>query len=177
MPLSNTERIARALFRHYLPNQRVVYNVRPEWAINPETGNALEYDLLFPDLRLAVEVNGIQHFRFTEGLQETFEDYQKQLRHDTYKLQAALANGYRFEAFSISQLERIHFEPFIRELMRGHGMIGQFQRTAPPLALYKEAERLSRRRVVPSPAKRREYRKPGLWPLLVRTWNRMITNS
>ncbi len=65
--LSHTERIARGLLKHYMPNERFVFNCRPEWLMNPKTGNALELDIFAPDLKLAWEIQGVQHGRFTPG--------------------------------------------------------------------------------------------------------------
>ncbi len=61
--LSKTEWTFRKLFATYLPHDRVVYNSRPEWIVNPATKNALELDIFYPDLKLVVEVQGDQHFR------------------------------------------------------------------------------------------------------------------
>jgi hypothetical protein len=52
--LSKTEWVARRLTAHYLPNERVAYNVGPEWLINPETGRALEIDVFLGDQQIGL---------------------------------------------------------------------------------------------------------------------------
>jgi hypothetical protein len=142
----------------------VAFGVRPEWLINPETGNALEIDIYFPDLKLGFEIQGTQHYRFTPGLQATYADYQKQLRHDTLKIQVCLDKGVALHCFSIFELQESRFVPFIRGLYQSWGRLPEFERISSPIALFRQAERLSRARVVP----KKPYRKPGFWPLLKR---------
>jgi hypothetical protein len=167
VPLSQTENIARALFKTYLPNERVVYGVRPDWLMNPETGNCLELDLYWPDLKMAAEIDGSQHFRFTPGLQSTYADFEKQQRHDTHKIQVCAERGITFHRFSIFELLENRFDPFIKSLLISQGKLGVYEHTAKPNYLYAQAERLSRSRVVSTPK-----RKPGLWPLMKRVFGK-----
>ena len=164
--VSNTERIARGLLKHYMPNERVAFNVRPEWLVNPKTGNALELDLYLVDLKQAWEINGIQHSRFTPGLQDTNDDFLKQLDHDILKVNVCRERGVALYRLTIIDLTQARFEPFIKQIMKNHGQLDQFNRTTPPRVLYTQAERLSHARAVPG----KPYRKPGLWPLLQRMW-------
>jgi len=166
--LSHTESIARGLFKHYLPNERVIFNVRPDWLVNPKTGNALELDLWMPDIKSAWEISGIQHSRFTPGLQETEADFLKQLDHDMLKANVCRDRGVTLYRLTIIDLTRPRFEPFIKQVMKDHCKLEDFNRTTPPRALFAQAERLSHARAVPG----KPYRKPGLWPLLQRAWMR-----
>jgi hypothetical protein len=168
MALSNTERIARGLLHHYLPDERFIFNVRPEWLVNPKTGNALELDIYCEHLKSAWEINGVQHGRFTPGLQKTEADFLKQLEHDMHKVNVCRERCIALYRLTIFDLTQARFEPFVKQFMKEHGQLEQFNRTTPPRTLYIQAERLSRARNVPG----RPYRKPGLLPLLQRTWRR-----
>lgn len=54
-------------------------NTRPKWLINPKTNEPLELDCYNPDLRIALEYNGIQHYEYPNPFhtsQAQFEDQQ-----------------------------------------------------------------------------------------------------
>lgn len=58
--LSRIEYLARKFFEEILP-YNVIYNYRPDWLMNPKTQQNLELDIYFPDLNIAIEINGILH--------------------------------------------------------------------------------------------------------------------
>lgn len=37
-------------------------DVRPDWLVNPKTNHKLELDFYCPQLKIAIEINGIQHY-------------------------------------------------------------------------------------------------------------------
>lgn len=156
--LSNTERIVRSLLNHYMPHEKVAFTIRPEWLVNPKTGSALELDLYLPDLKQAWQITGIQHSRFTPGLQDTNDDFFKQLDHDILKVNVCRNRGIALYRLTILDLTRPRFEPFIKQVMKDHGKLEQFNRTPPPRVLYAQAERLSHARAVPG----KPYRRAGL---------------
>jgi very-short-patch-repair endonuclease len=59
--VSRMELLTRRLLRVYFKDWEVLYNHRPDWFKNEKTGKNLELDIYYPELLLAVEVNGIQH--------------------------------------------------------------------------------------------------------------------
>lgn len=141
---SRTECVARALLRHYLPRERFAYNSRPDCLHYPPTGRNLELDILLPDRIIAIEVDGVQHGRYIKGMQRSFQDFVDQQRRDMHELEACKQRGttpYKLTSF---QLLQRNFEPFIRQLLAE----AEWRRTSPPPRLYRDAERLTRRRVV-----------------------------
>lgn len=59
--ISKIERLVRQYLRHLLPDSAPTYNYRPNWLKNPKTGHNLELDIYYPELGIAIEVNGISH--------------------------------------------------------------------------------------------------------------------
>jgi hypothetical protein len=55
------EYLAREYLRFYLPNDEVIYNWRPDFLKNENTGKNLEVDIYYPFLRFGVEVNSLFH--------------------------------------------------------------------------------------------------------------------
>ena len=47
--------------QQFLIDEKVFYNYRPEWLKNPLTGYNLELDIYYPNLKLAIEINGLHH--------------------------------------------------------------------------------------------------------------------
>lgn len=70
--------------------------VRPAFLKNPVTGENLEIDLYNEDLRLGVEYNGIQHYRFNTHFHRGSNDrFQNQQYRDLIKKQLCDENGVR----------------------------------------------------------------------------------
>lgn len=60
--------------------------VRPAWLINPETGARLELDCYNDELKIAVEYNGEQHYKWPNFLNQTYEQFINQVRRDSFKM-------------------------------------------------------------------------------------------
>lgn len=67
--------------------------VRPNFLKNPETKRNLEIDLYNHDLRLAVEYNGIQHYKFPNFAAKTENDFIQQIRRDDFKRRSCDKHG------------------------------------------------------------------------------------
>lgn len=62
-------------------------SVWPDWLRNPETGRAMELDLYNEDLQIAIEYNGIQHYKYTPYFHRNgIRDFESQVRRDQHKL-------------------------------------------------------------------------------------------
>jgi len=58
---------------------------RPNWLKNPETGHNLELDCYNEELKIAVEYNGSQHYKFPNSYHSTKEKFIQQVRRDKFK--------------------------------------------------------------------------------------------
>jgi len=69
------------------------YSTRPDFLKNIITGRNLELDCYNHDLRLAVEYNGIQHYRYPNKFHKSKEQFEKQLIRDDMKRLLCDRNG------------------------------------------------------------------------------------
>jgi hypothetical protein len=67
--------------------------VRPNFLKNPETKRNLELDLYNDELKIAVEMNGIQHYKWPNYTGMTKKQFINQIRRDRFKVEACDANG------------------------------------------------------------------------------------
>jgi len=82
-----TSKLQRAtsqrLFKKY-GKYGLVENTRPIWLISSK-GERLELDFYIEKLRVAVEVQGMQHFQYTQPFHASEADFKEQLRRDREK--------------------------------------------------------------------------------------------
>ena len=72
-------RVLEKKFMRPFPNQR------PLFMTNKITGKPLELDCYNPELRLAVEYNGKQHYSYTPGMHKTYDAFRTQQYRDDIK--------------------------------------------------------------------------------------------
>lgn len=152
MPLSRTEYLARKLFKHYLPFLKVQYGIRPDWLKWPVTGNNLELDIYFPEIKVAVEVDGIQHGRPIVGMQKDFAAFEKQQARDIWKLHRCQDLGITLYKLTVFDLTRMSFHGWMEHFSYRHLGKGIHWSITPPDYLFAEAEKLSRQRFRPANA-------------------------
>ena len=66
---------------------------RPHFLKNPETKRNLELDCYNDELKIAVEYNGIQHYKWPNFTNQSQEDFVKQIRRDKFKVEMCDVNG------------------------------------------------------------------------------------
>ena len=91
----NREIIVIRVPKQYFPHN-CKRNVRPPFLVNPATNRRLEYDnWCGPPTRLAVEVDGEQHYRWPNWFHRTREEFEAQVARDRLKDALSAANGVR----------------------------------------------------------------------------------
>lgn len=68
-------------------------NTRPKWLKNPNTNRNLELDCYNDKLKLAVEYNGIQHYKWCSFAKQSYHDFREQVRRDRIKVELCEQNG------------------------------------------------------------------------------------
>jgi hypothetical protein len=66
--------------------------IRPKFLMNTETGKPLELDLYNPELKIAVEYSGEQHYRYIPYFHKTYNHFIKQQERDELKRELCKKN-------------------------------------------------------------------------------------
>ncbi len=177
MPTSRTEALGRSLFAHYLPFLKPQYNIRPEWLTWPVTGNRLELDIYYPEIKVAIELDGVQHGRPVIGMQQDFAAFERQQARDLWKLEKCRELGITLYKLTIFDLTERRFPAKLRALLdvgkeyartqKSYGLcqlidgsVRMLGSAHVPGHLFAEAEKLSRQKFRPPATKKT---KPGIW--------------
>lgn len=81
---SKGEEMCKSFIEFYF--QKPFHKIRPEFLRNPVTGENLELDLYNPELRLAIEYNGSQHYHYNSFMHKNSRDkFQNQQYRDLIK--------------------------------------------------------------------------------------------
>ncbi len=89
---SHGELLCEVLLRRELPNY-IFKKVRPSWLVNPKTGHKMELDFYCKELKLAIEINGRQHYEYIPYFHKTKENFKKQLERDKAKKKICSREG------------------------------------------------------------------------------------
>ena len=75
--------------------QRPFYKIRPDFLKNESTGRNLEIDLFNKEMMLAVEIQGVQHYKFSPKFHLTEKHFHEQQQRDQMKAHKCRQNGIR----------------------------------------------------------------------------------
>ena len=82
--LSKGEQSCALALKEFFPTH-TFKTVRPDFLKNPQTGHNLELDLYCPELSLAIEYNGRQHYHYSPYIHGSIEEFNKQVYRDKLK--------------------------------------------------------------------------------------------
>ena len=80
---SKGENLCRRVLEKFY--ERQFPKVRPDFLLNPETGQNLELDGYNSELKIAFEYNGIQHYEYPNTFHKTEKEFIDQVRRDMFK--------------------------------------------------------------------------------------------
>lgn len=115
MPTSKFEEKCRKIIEEKLGVKFV--SSRPSFLKNPETGRCLELDLYNESLKLAFEVQGIQHYQFPNYFHKTKEEFMEQIRRDRYKKEVCKILSITFIVIPY-KFEGVNLEDKIEKLLK-----------------------------------------------------------
>ena len=113
------ELTAKKLFQT-LPSLTIKENFRPDWMDNGEV--RLELDFYIPDYKIAIEVQGEQHYRYVEFFHGEYSGFLEQQKRDEDKRVICRLAGIRL--VEISSLEEL--KDFVFELKNKYQQYGDF---------------------------------------------------
>lgn len=106
-------RVMESLFRRPFPKER------PLFLLNNVTGKPLEIDCCNLDLKIGVEYNGQQHYRYVKGMHKSFDDFRTQQYRDEIKKMLCEKNGFLLIIVPYTvELEQI--ESFLKNELNNH---------------------------------------------------------
>ncbi len=88
---SNGEKLCRRVLQEIY--RKPFDNIRPYFLKSPKTGKNLELDAYNHDLKLAIEYQGPQHYKFMSYYHSTEKDFQNQLDRDRMKKEMCQKRG------------------------------------------------------------------------------------
>ncbi|MBU1104954.1 hypothetical protein L6255_01940 [Candidatus Parcubacteria bacterium] len=103
------EQLAKTILDYYLKGFKTLDNTRPLWT------NGLEIDRYYPQLGVAIEFQGPQHYKQIEAMQ-TPEKFQNQLRADSLKRQACLGQGISYLPLPIFSFSESSYRSTIEQI-------------------------------------------------------------
>lgn len=87
-----SEELVYKLTKQIYKKYHVVFQMRPFFLRNTQTGGQLSYDIFISELNIAIEYQGLQHFQPVEFFGGE-ESYNKQVKRDNEKLELSEKNG------------------------------------------------------------------------------------
>ena len=90
------------------------WKVRPSWLVNPQTKRHLELDLYCEKLKLAVEIQGQQHYEKVNHYHETEKDFKDQQQRDLVKNILCKKHGIKL-VYVDTRIDKYDLETQIRQ--------------------------------------------------------------
>jgi hypothetical protein len=85
--MSRFQNLIGEALKHWLPNEVRNENFKPEWLFG------MELDFYFPNINLAIEVQGQQHYKFTPKFHASIKDFKNQKWRDIRKRKICHSRG------------------------------------------------------------------------------------
>ena len=83
----------KELLDKFFPDVAYINNHRPQWLVNPKTSALLELDRYYPELKLAFEFQGDQHYRFIAKYHGSKAGFNRQVERDRLKRKQCQEQG------------------------------------------------------------------------------------
>jgi hypothetical protein len=111
MATSKLQRLTGDLLDKRLPEYRIRENYRPDWLVSSDY-KKLELDFYLEEIKIGIEVQGEQHYRYVEFFHHNHDGFRERLRLDKEKNELCRGLGIRL----IEIFTEMDVELFIREI-------------------------------------------------------------
>lgn len=150
--VSKSELVAKKILDHYFFSFRKLDNYKPMWL------QGMELDRFYPDLGIAIEFQGRQHFMQVADLAQTQEDLKRQIENDSRKRIMVEQQGIKLLALDVFDLTEDRIKRYaysIKQIGLEYAKSKELKEVerrlttmrldiSPPSELFKSADRLSR---------------------------------
>lgn len=96
--VSPTELLVKKLLDQYFGRLQKIDNYRPKWL------EGLEIDRYYPEIKIGIEFQGLQHYRPVRHLQARREEFLEQVQRDTSKKNIAAKKGVQIVPLGLQDL-------------------------------------------------------------------------
>lgn len=142
MPRSKLEALVSRKLMFCLSGVTIKENTRPDWLISNH-GERLELDFYIPELDLAIEVQGAQHYKFTPHFHKGQRTFADQVRRDREK--RAICDRKGITLFEIAS--EVDLESFASKI---NNMIPEIETNEEFINRMKEYNGLRPKRIIPN---------------------------
>lgn len=108
--ISHSEILAKQVLDQYFGSFKKLDNVRPNWL------EGLEIDRFYPNLGIAIEFQGDQHYRTVPGMHKDPRDFRKQLYLDTKKARLLEGQGVKLYSINVLDLDRFRVKRLLKKM-------------------------------------------------------------
>lgn len=98
--------------------REVLNNVRPDFLVNPKTKRKMELDVFDPQTNVAIEYNGIQHYKFPNKFHKSKEEFEAQQYRDDLKCKICKKVGINLISIPYTIDDGISNKEMRREVLR-----------------------------------------------------------
>lgn len=86
-------KLSKFLVEHF-KKHTILREFAPEWCKNPETGRCLRFDFCIPELKIIIELDGEQHFKYIPFFHKNYQTFEDRKKRDQLKERMAITNGF-----------------------------------------------------------------------------------
>ena len=124
MATSRLQEATKERIKEILNGFEIFENYRPDWLRNPETGKKLELDFYIPEARVAIEVQGEQHFEYIPGFHANEDEFHRMQARDQIK--RVVCRDKDISLYEICGMDEI--EQFISDVIKSNRKFGEVLR-------------------------------------------------
>lgn len=101
--------------KRLLPNYTCIKEYEAKGGISKNT--SIRFDFCIPGLKIMIEVQGEQHFKFSKHFHKTLENFKKAQARDGLKQEWCSDNGYDLVYFSYDEIDSLTDEQFMQRIL------------------------------------------------------------